>query len=55
MKQLINELARFSPAEAVVNEAAFFDETLHTFLQDKLNCHLESCRRAASRWRRRKS
>ena len=41
VKQLINELARFSPAEAVVNEAAFFDETLHTFLQDKLNCHLE--------------
>ena len=41
VKQLINELARFSPAEAVVNEDAFFDETLHTFLQDKLNCHLE--------------
>ena len=41
VKQLINELARFSPAEAVVNEAAFSDETLHTFLQDKLNCHLE--------------
>ena len=41
VKQLINELARFSPAEAVVNEAAFFDEMLHTFLQDKLNCHLE--------------
>ena len=41
VKQLINELARFSPAEAVVNKAAFFDETLHTFLQDKLNCHLE--------------
>ena len=41
VKQLINELARFSPAEAVVNEAAFFDETRHTFLQDKLNCHLE--------------
>ena len=41
VKQLINELARFSPAEAVVNEAAFFDEALHAFLQDKLNCHLE--------------
>ena len=41
VKQLINELARFSPAEAVVNEAAFFEETLHTFLKDKLNCHLE--------------
>ena len=41
VKQLINELARVSPAEAVVNEAAFFEETLHTFLKDKLNCHLE--------------
>ena len=41
VKQLINELARFSPAEAVVNEVAFFEETLHTFLKDKLNCHLE--------------
>ena len=41
VKQLINELGRFSPAEAVVNDAAFFDETLHGFLQDKLNCHLE--------------
>ena len=41
VKQLINELGRFSPAEAVVNETAFFDETLHSFLQDKLNCHLE--------------
>ena len=41
VRQLINELGRFSPAEAVVNETAFFDETLHSFLQDKLNCHLE--------------
>ena len=41
VKQLINELARFSPAEAVVNETAFFDEALHAFLRDKLNCHLE--------------
>ena len=41
VKQLINELGRLSPAEAVVNETAFFDEMLHSFLQDKLNCHLE--------------
>ena len=41
VKQLINELGRFAPAEAVLNETAFFDETLHTFLQEKLNCHLE--------------
>ena len=41
VRQLINELGRFSPAEAVVNEAAYFDEALHGFLQDKLNCHLE--------------
>ena len=36
VKQLINELGRFAPAEAVLNETAFFDETLHTFLQEKL-------------------
>ena len=39
--QLMNELGRFAPAEAVLNENAFFDETLHAFLQDKLHCHLE--------------
>ncbi len=41
VEQLINELGRFAPAEAVVNESAYFHETLHSFLADKLNCHLE--------------
>ena len=41
LTQLLNELGRFSPAEAVLNETAFFNETLHGFLQDRLNCHLE--------------
>ncbi len=45
--QLINELGRFAPAEAVVNETAYFDETLHAFLQEKLGCHLEKLGAAA--------
>ena len=38
---LLNELGRFSPAEAVMNETAFFDETLHRTLQDRFSCHME--------------
>ena len=49
VKQLINELARFSPAEAVVNEAAFFEETLHTFLKDKLNFQMEAAEKLIRR------
>ena len=29
VRALLNELGRFAPAEAVMNEAAYFDETLH--------------------------
>ena len=47
LTHLLNELGRFAPAEAVVNEAAFFDETLHTFLTERLQCHVEK-RGAAS-------
>ncbi|MBR5571658.1 MAG: DNA mismatch repair protein MutS [Oscillospiraceae bacterium] len=39
--QLQNELARFAPAEAVMNEGAYFHEGLRTFLTDKLNCYGE--------------
>ena len=46
LTHLINELGRFAPAEAVVNEAAFFDESLHTFLTERLQCHVE--KRSAS-------
>jgi len=38
---LLNELGRFSPAEAVLNEAAYFNETLHTALENKFHCHME--------------
>ena len=41
LTHLLNELGRFSPAEAVVNEAAFFDETLHSALENKFHCHVE--------------
>ena len=48
VRSLINELGRFSPAEAVMNETAYFDETLHAFLKDRLSCHMEKL--AASRF-----
>ena len=41
VRALLNELGRFSPAEAVMNETAFFDETLHRTLQDRFSCHME--------------
>ncbi|MBO4853588.1 MAG: DNA mismatch repair protein MutS [Oscillospiraceae bacterium] len=41
LTHLLNELGRFSPAEAVVNETAFFDETLHSALENKFRCHVE--------------
>ena len=39
--QLQNELGRFAPAEAVMNEGAYFCESLRTFLSDKLSCYVE--------------
>ena len=38
---LFNELGRFSPAEAVMNEGAWFDDDLRALLGDKLGCHME--------------
>ena len=40
-EHLLNELGRFSPAEAVMNEGAWFDSALHTALDDKFHCHME--------------
>ena len=36
-----NELGRFAPAEAVVNEAAYFDKELHDLLTLRLHTHVE--------------
>ena len=41
LNHLLNELGRFSPAEAVLNEEAFFNETLHDALENKFRCHME--------------
>ncbi len=41
LTHLLNELGRFSPAEAVLNETAFFNETLHGTLENKYHCHME--------------
>ena len=41
LSHLLNELGRFSPAEAVVNEGAYFEETLLGTLRDKFRCHVE--------------
>ena len=40
-EHLLNELGRFSPAEAVVNPAAYQCGPLLSLLQDKLHCHVE--------------
>ena len=41
LTHLLNELGRFSPAEAVLNEAAYFNEDLHSALENKYHCHME--------------
>ena len=41
VNHLLNELGRFSPAEAVVNEGVYFNEQLRAALQDKFRCHVE--------------
>ena len=41
LEHLLNELGRFSPAEAVMNDGAFFDETLTGVLESKFHCHRE--------------
>ena len=41
VRALLNELGRFAPAEAVMNEAAYFDATLHRTMQERFSCHME--------------
>ena len=41
VRALLNELGRFAPAEAVMNETAYFDETLHRTMQERFSCHME--------------
>ncbi len=41
VEHLLNEVGRFTPAEAVVNEGAWQCEALLQTLQDKLHCHVE--------------
>ena len=41
LSHLLNELGRFSPAEAVMNETAYFNETLREVLSNKFRCHVE--------------
>ncbi len=39
---LVNELGRFSPVEAVLNDTAYADTTLMELLRNKLNCRVEN-------------
>ena len=41
MEHLLNEVGRFAPAEAVVNEEAWNQEALQFTLREKLRCHVE--------------
>lgn len=41
VEHLINEAGRFTPAEAVVNEGAYFDSRLKTVLEEKFHCRVE--------------
>ena len=41
VSHLLNELGRFSPAEAVMNEGAWFEESLRDALMNKFHCHVE--------------
>ena len=49
LSHLCNELGRFSPAEAVMNESAYENEDLTALLGDKLSCHREKLPAAAFR------
>ena len=42
LEHVINELGRFSPAEAVLSSGAFAEETLLTLLRDRLHCRVEN-------------
>ena len=41
VSHLLNELGRFSPAEAVVNAAAYENAAVRQALEEKLRCHVE--------------
>ncbi|WP_312941168.1 DNA mismatch repair protein MutS [Oscillibacter sp.] len=41
-EHIVNELGRFSPAEAVVNDGAFAEEYLTEALRGKFNCRVEN-------------
>lgn len=41
LTHLINELGRLCPAEAVLNESAYDNETLRRTLTERLSCHVE--------------
>ena len=41
VRGLVNELGRFSPAETVLNDAAFDDPDLTTALTERFPCHRE--------------
>ncbi len=41
IEHLLNEVGRFAPAEAVVNEDAWNEESLQFTLREKLRCHVE--------------
>ncbi|MBR0211716.1 MAG: DNA mismatch repair protein MutS [Oscillospiraceae bacterium] len=49
LSHLCNELGRFAPAEAVMNESAYENEDLTALLGDKLSCHREKLPAAAFR------
>ena len=42
MEHVVNELGRFSPAEAVVNDGAFSDAALVEVLREKFHCRVEN-------------
>ena len=42
MEHVVNELGRFSPAEAVVNDGAFSDAVLVDVLREKFHCRVEN-------------
>jgi len=42
LEHVLNELGRFAPAEAVLNDGAFAEETLKTALREKFSCRIEN-------------
>ena len=42
VEHIVNELGRFSPAEAVVNDGAYSEERLCAVLRERFNCRVEN-------------